>query len=126
MLYFSASTQGFYESAIHGANIPADAVVIGRDEHNALIAGQALGRMIVADERGHPVLADRPGPSVEQQLSMVEARAKQLIAESDWSVLPDVELVNRSDFLTYRAALRAIILSPAVDPTWPVAPDPIW
>jgi hypothetical protein len=55
-----------------------------------------------------------------------KAKAKQLIAASDWSALPDVGLVNQADFLAYRAALRALIINPVADPVWPTEPTPEW
>jgi hypothetical protein len=51
--------------------------------------------------------------------------AKQKLQESDWSVLPDVTtLVNKQDFVAYRANLRLIVINNlefAVIPTEPVA-----
>lgn len=53
---------------------------------------------------------------------------KQKLQESDWSVLPDVAstLVNKQDFIDYRALLRKIViyeLEFAIIPNEPVA---IW
>lgn len=59
-MFYSASTGGFYDAAIHGDNIPADAVEITADEHAALIEGQSKGKRIVADENGFPMLVDPP------------------------------------------------------------------
>lgn len=52
--------------------------------------------------------------------------AKQLIAATDWSVLPDVNLTNKADFESYRATLRNLILNPVVNPVWPTEPQPVW
>ena len=59
-------------------------------------------------------------------LTTCEKRAKELIAEVDWAMLPDVNLSNKSDFESYRSQLRAYIIEPIADPTWPVKPDPVW
>lgn len=53
-------------------------------------------------------------------------KAKILIANSDWSVLPDVNLTNKSDFENYRTQLRNLIINPVEDPIFPVEPNPIW
>jgi hypothetical protein len=53
-------------------------------------------------------------------------KAKSLIANSDWSVLPDVNITNKSDFENYRSQLRNLILNPVEDPTFPEEPNPIW
>jgi hypothetical protein len=53
-------------------------------------------------------------------------KAKSLLAASDWSVLPDVGLTNKSDFESYRATLRNLALNPVENPTFPTEPTPVW
>jgi len=53
-------------------------------------------------------------------------QAKTLIANCDWSVLPDVNLQNKSDFENYRSILRNLIINPIEDPIFPIEPTPIW
>lgn len=65
-MFYSQSTGGFYDSAIHGDDIPADAVEITKDEHAALLEGQSEGKIIAVDTNGHPVLQDTPPPTIEQ------------------------------------------------------------
>lgn len=55
-----------------------------------------------------------------------KSKAKDLIANSDWSVLPDVKLQNKSDFENYRSQLRELILNPVENPIFPTEPQPIW
>jgi hypothetical protein len=76
MLY-AKSTGGFYDRAIHGDNIPADAVEITEAEHAALIEGQALGKRIVADENGRPILQDPPPPTAEQIIAQYTAAVQK-------------------------------------------------
>lgn len=55
-----------------------------------------------------------------------ESRAKELLLDSDWSVLEDVGLTGANIDLwkTYRAALRNIIKNPqAGDLNWPTKPS---
>ena len=52
--------------------------------------------------------------------------SKKRIANSDWSVLLDVNLVNKSEFEAYRSQLRNLILNPVEDPIFPEEPQPIW
>ena len=57
----------------------------------------------------------------------VKAQAMQLLTETDWTQMPDVDLVNKSDFTTYRAELRVIALNPPTEVTeWPKKPEEIW
>lgn len=53
-------------------------------------------------------------------------QAKILISDCDWSVLLDVNLINKQDFINYRSALRVLILHPVENPVWPEEPDPVW
>lgn len=57
----------------------------------------------------------------------VKAQAMALLSETDWTQMPDVALVNKDAFTTYRAELRAIALNPPVEVTeWPVKPEEQW
>jgi hypothetical protein len=53
-------------------------------------------------------------------------QAKTLIASSDWSVLSDVPLQNKTDFENYRSILRNLILNPVENPIFPSEPQPVW
>ena len=63
-----------------------------------------------------------------------KAKAVQLLAETDWVNQPDVidpsvnpHLLNQSAFITYRAALRSIAITPqAGDLDWPTKPQEQW
>lgn len=64
--------------------------------------------------------------TAEQPLKDCKAKAKQLIAATDWSILPDVNITNKADFEAYRATLRGYIIDPVAEPQWPEEPQPIW
>jgi hypothetical protein len=61
-----------------------------------------------------------------QPLQACVDKAKSLLAASDWSVLPDVNISNKAEFETYRAALRALVFNPVAEPTFPTEPQPVW
>lgn len=63
---------------------------------------------------------------VNVPLEKCKNTAKELIAKTDWIFLPDVNLVNINEFLTYRAQLRALLQTPIANPSWPTEPDAIW
>ena len=52
--------------------------------------------------------------------------SKKRISSSDWSVLPDVNITNKSEFESYRSQLRNLIINPVENPIFPVEPNPIW
>lgn len=63
-------------------------------------------------------------PSTSEQNKQ---QAKQKLQESDWTVLSDVNLANKSDWETYRAALRTIARNPQEgDINWPTKPQNVW
>jgi hypothetical protein len=55
-----------------------------------------------------------------------KSKAKQLISNTDWSVLPDVNITNKSEFGSYRNILRNYIINPIENPEFPIEPQPIW
>jgi hypothetical protein len=53
--------------------------------------------------------------------------AEERLLNSDWTVLPDVNLLNKMEWETYRAALRAIARNPQNgDLNWPTKPQNVW
>ncbi|MCO5213685.1 MAG: hypothetical protein M9936_28635 [Caldilinea sp.] len=73
-LYFSASTRGFYDDAIH-ASLPDDAQPITEMQRENLLAAQSAGKVIEADANGLPVAVDLPPPGPPQVVSRFQARA---------------------------------------------------
>jgi hypothetical protein len=64
-----------------------------------------------------------PLPTSEQN----KQRAEQQLQDSDWTVLPDVNLANKSEWETYRAALRSIARNPQEgNVNWPTKPQNVW
>ncbi len=55
-----------------------------------------------------------------------KSESKKRIANCDWSVLPDVNISNKSEFESYRSQLRNLILNPVESPVFPEEPQPIW
>lgn len=78
-LFYSPSSGGFYDDAIH-STVPADAVPITAAAHAALMAYQASGRKITFDAaKGKPVALAPPEPLLAErralQLGAVRAEA---------------------------------------------------
>lgn len=71
----------------------------------------------------------------DEQIAENEIRQKQdnkiqamnLLQATDWTQMPDVTLVNKDAFTSYRTALRAIAVNPPVTVSeWPVKPEEVW
>ena len=53
--------------------------------------------------------------------------ARVLLYKTDYVYLPDVNILNKSDFDNYRAAIRQIFFNPVPgEIQWPVEPTPVW
>ncbi|MGE8357653.1 MAG: tail fiber assembly protein [Microvirgula sp.] len=115
-----------WDREIHGDAIPADAVEITHDEHAALLAGQSAGQRIEADEHGHPVLRDAPGPDDNALASAARARRDALITATDYLLMPDypISTGQLADVRAYRQALRDVPLQAGFPQTidWPEPP----
>lgn len=61
-MFYSKSTGGFYNTGIHGNNIPVDAVEISTEQHAALMQAQGNGKQLTADKNGYPIAIDPPQP----------------------------------------------------------------
>lgn len=57
-IYYSKLTGGFYNSDIHGENIPSDAVEITEATRIEMLSAERMGNVIIADAQGHPQAID--------------------------------------------------------------------
>lgn len=68
-----------------------------------------------------------PAPTPEQIQAENKKQAEDLLLKSDWSQLPDVNLANKSDWITYRSQLRSVATNPPTTPyIFPSEPPTIW
>jgi hypothetical protein len=118
-IYFSQKTLGFYDSAVSGDNIPADAVEITTERHTDMLRGQTEGWVIDADENGAPYLRDPAPPTAESQWRAYQTKARDALTVSDTSMLRIYEAVilgyttmgapDVVAFVKWRQELRAIL-----------------
>ena len=52
--------------------------------------------------------------------------AKAYLLDTDYAMLPDVKISNRSEFEVYRTQIRELYLNPVEKPVWPQVPRPQW
>ena len=125
MLYYSPSNAGFYRSDIH-ALIPPDAKPITEQQHQELLAAEAEGLVILADENGEPYSAPRRFSEAEL-LTQLRAKRDRLLSDSDFTQVADVPLspAEKQAWADYRQSLRDLpetITDPA-DIAWPEPPS---
>lgn len=93
MIFFHGNS-GFLDDATHGAP-PAGPVPVSPEQHATLMAGQAAGQWIVADQDGNPVLLDHPeaGPAqLAAGLTVTRFQARAALMQA--GRLADVELAT--------------------------------
>lgn len=127
-MFYSKTTNSFYDKEIHGDKIPDDAVEITAEEHAALMQGQTQGKVITFDEDGRPMLAEPTPPNDDALKAICKKQAMARLAESDFSELPSVRaaITNGAEFDAYRAAVRALAINPVTNPTFPERVSAVW
>ena len=98
-------------------NKPSNEVITSIDQFNSAY--------LAWEQQNNLVLNPLPLTD-EQKKEACKTMAKSLLLSSDWAVLPDVNLVNKSDYETYRATLRNLVINPIVSPEYPSEPQPVW
>lgn len=79
-MFYSKSTHGFYDPAIHGGAMPEDVIEIPPVQHLALLSGQAAGKLIATNSEGQPILIDPP-PALPATREEVEAQRLRAYAD---------------------------------------------
>jgi hypothetical protein len=59
-------------------------------------------------------------------LEEIKAYAKKQLEKTDYSVLPDINLKNKDEFVFYRNLLRIVYFNPQMSSQFPQEPLPIW
>ena len=110
--FYSRTTKGFYDSNFH-KTMPEDAYEIGNELHQSLLQEQAAGKIIVHNG-DNPIAIERPIPVIsdEKLWEIVREKRNQLLKDSDFSQLLDVQLEmtdeEKTEWSNYRKALRDI------------------
>ena len=121
-IFYSLSSKGFYDSGIHGNDIPNDSVEISTEYYNSLMEGQSSGRRISWDS-SPPELVDSLGTTEEELGTIARSNRNKLLKDSDWTQLEDAP-VNKIAWKEYRQSLRDITSQEGFPTSilWPVSP----
>lgn len=122
--FYSATTGGIYLEGL--GDIPADAIEISDALFSQIMDDQAAGKVITPGDNGLPT-TQAPDFTVDEQLAQIRARRDRLLADCDFTQLPDSPLTapQRTAWAEYRAALRALPDTIATNPAaviWPQQP----
>jgi hypothetical protein len=121
MYYFSPETFGFYNSELHGKNIPVDAFVISDKDYESLVIEALSGTVLSLNSKGFP---ERISSASQNTPEVERAWRNKILESTQWLVIRDNEelemgegtTLNTEQFrelLAYRQALR----------DWPSAVD---
>lgn len=92
--------------------------------NNGIEAFDAKGNLVAIDM---DLIAEEDAKlSAQQKIDDCKNLAKQKLSNSDWAVLPDVNITNRAEFEAYRVTIRNLVLNPVADPVFPTEPQPVW
>ncbi|XXF10911.1 tail fiber assembly protein [Pseudomonas sp. D2-3] len=81
--------------------LPADALEITPKRHAELLAGNAQGQLIIADENGHPSLQAPPPPTAEQLSTQATAMRAQLLQSATLAIAPLQDAVDLGEASEY-------------------------
>lgn len=80
----------------------------------------------ITDEEAQAIRDVQNQPTEAQKIELCKAEAKTRLTDTDWAVLPDVNIENQAAFVAYRASVRALYLQPVAEPVWPERPEAVW
>lgn len=102
-------------------------VDITDEYYNEIFVGHSAGKIISKDGNGYPIIVDSPAPTDEQLATSARAQRDQLLAETDYLLMPDYPITTEKMALvkTYRQLLRDITKQAGFPTTidWPVMPE---
>lgn len=98
-MFYAKSTNGFYDAAVHGDDIPSDAVGLTTEIYVSLLNGQSQGKIISANENGFPILIDPVIP----EPTYSEKRAAEYPSFAD-----QFDLLYHGGYDAWKAAIQAV------------------
>ncbi|MFA7399234.1 MAG: DUF4376 domain-containing protein [Sideroxydans sp.] len=109
-MFYSEKTGGFYDRAIHGNNIPADAVDVPDAEYSALMEAQEQGKYIQSNANGYPVAVSPPPPTAAELLAAAKDAQISTI-EAAYTAAVSADIAYLSTTFQADAASQALISS---------------
>lgn len=112
---YSASLGGFFDTRIHGAAIPLDAVDISEEYHASLL----LAESIVPDEHGYPIATALPKPSRTKSSLLADLATKRWQVETGGIIVAGIHIatdrVSQTQLNTVYTSLKMGLI---VDTPW--------
>lgn len=133
-IFFSPSLISFYPEDIEYDSLPGDLVEITEEEWRSLIEGQSDGKVISSDEKGKPILTERPELTRDelqvlasgekaQRLNVASNKIAPLQDAADLGIATNEEEVSLKEWKTYRVMVNRVDITSAPDIEWPSSPE---
>lgn len=120
--YYSNKTRGFYITEIEYESYPEDSLPITQEEHEYLLKELNGNNKIIIVTDGVISLTERtiPVPTWDE----IRLRRNGKLTNSDHTQLPDFPAAKKTEWATYRQALRDIPQTYATpeEVIWPIEP----
>ena len=114
MIHYSPFLDGFLDDALWTAALPGDAVQITPSRHRELVDARALGRTIVINDAGRPVLAPVAVAPIGELIARAQARRSD---EAERRILADWPIARQLNVEAGRNAVLAACLVEGRQPT---------
>ena len=121
--FYSASTNGFYDSEINAGSIPNDAKQISYEQWAFLLSEQSNNKIIQANANGFPEAVEIVITN-QEKIDLANLKILQILKTTAWTQASDETNINQLAWATYRQEVRDVILQPGYPDNivWPVAP----
>lgn len=135
-IYYSPSTNGFYEELSKGAyeaagTWPDDAFEVTERWRNYLIGAQGNGKEISPNEYGQPVLRDQPPPAAAEIIAFAEEKKSTLLIKAGEKIAPLQDAVDfdiatseeRAELVAWKKYRIQVNRVDVTSPVWPEEPQ---
>jgi hypothetical protein len=119
---YSPSAKGFFTSEWVYPNLPNDLIPISNDDHQRLLYEINSNNKVIIVSNGEITLEEKP-PYIPTW-DIIRLRRNKLLEASDHTQLPDFPEAKKTEWATYRQALRDIPQTYATpeEVIWPTPP----
>lgn len=120
--YYSPSKNGFFDETINYPSLPADKIKISKEEHVHLIHELNANNKTIVVVNNEITLVEKEPMSMTWEI--VRHIRNSLLKDSDHTQLPDFPPAKKTEWATYRQALRDIPQTYATpeEVIWPIEP----
>lgn len=120
-MYYSPSTNGFYDSEINYSLLPEDVIEISRNEYANLLNQHYRNNQEIYFDGTRPALRDITTPPITWDI--IRSKRNKLLSKSDYTQMPDYP-GDKIVWAEYRQELRDITdaFDNPDDVVWPTSP----